>query len=174
MKIAVSSSGNNLESAVDPRFGRCAWFLFVDSDTLEFEAVSNEAAASAQGAGIMAAQTVLERKPDVVITGNMGPNAWKVLQAADLPIYGACAGKVKEAIAKLNSGDLTKLFEANVPEKAGRRAADGADTTIPRAFTVPLGGQDRGMGLGSGPGRGHRAGGQGVSRGGRGFGRGGR
>lgn len=170
MKIAVSASGNNLESAVDPRFGRCAWFLFVDSETLEFEAVSNEAAASAQGAGIMAAQTVLERKPDAVITGNMGPNAWKVLQAADMPVYGAYIGQVKDAIAKLSAGALTLLFEATVPEKAGMQASAGAGTTGPTAFTVPLGGQGRGMGLGRGRGRG--AGGQGGGRGGRGFGRG--
>jgi len=76
MKICVSASTNSLEAPVDPRFGRCPYFMIVDSETLQFEAVPNMASGAMSGAGIQAAQTIASRGVKVLITGNVGPNAF--------------------------------------------------------------------------------------------------
>ena len=82
MKICVTAQGGTLDSAVDPRFGRCRYFIFVDTGDLEFEAVGNPNLESTGGAGIQSAQLAVSRKAEAVITGNIGPNAFQVLQAA--------------------------------------------------------------------------------------------
>ena len=82
MKIAVSSSGNNLESKIDPRFGRCAYFVIVETENMDFEVFDNESIALGGGAGIQAAQFVASKGAKVILTGNVGPNAVKTLSAA--------------------------------------------------------------------------------------------
>jgi predicted Fe-Mo cluster-binding NifX family protein len=82
MKICISSAGNDLNAKVDPRFGRCQNFLFVDIDTLEAEAVQNLAASSGGGAGTKAAQLVADKRVEAVLTGNVGPNAYTAIEAA--------------------------------------------------------------------------------------------
>ena len=89
MKIAVSSTGNTLESQLDLRFGRAASFIFVDTETMDFDAMDNSGAAAAGGAGISAAQLVADKNVGAVITGNVGPNAMNVLKAANIEIYRA-------------------------------------------------------------------------------------
>jgi predicted Fe-Mo cluster-binding NifX family protein len=71
MKLAVSSAGTTLESNVDPRFGRCPYFIYVDSDTLQFEAVENPGATAGGGAGIATAQAVAAEGAGVVIDGQL-------------------------------------------------------------------------------------------------------
>ena len=100
MKIAVTSKSNNLESKVDPRFGRCSYFLIVDTDTMSFEYLSNESAMASGGAGIQAAQTVAKAGAEVVVTGNMGPNAFQTLSAAGIRVFTGANGTVKEAVEK--------------------------------------------------------------------------
>ena len=83
MKICVSSTANNLDAQLDPRFGRCPYLLIVDTETMQFEAIPNLAAGTSGGAGIQAAQTIANKGAKVVITGNVGPNAFKALSAAE-------------------------------------------------------------------------------------------
>ncbi len=81
MKVAVSASGADLEAAVDPRFGRCPYYVVVDTDTMEFEVIENSATGQASGAGIAAAQLVSQTGAQAVISGSIGPNAYQALSA---------------------------------------------------------------------------------------------
>jgi predicted Fe-Mo cluster-binding NifX family protein len=115
MKIAVSAKGDGLSSEVDPRFGRAAYFIIYDTENKSFEAVSNEDnVAAAQGAGIQAAQSVVSRQVDWVISGNMGPNAFSALKAAGVKIASRTEGTVEEAIRLAEKGELQEIAGANV------------------------------------------------------------
>ncbi len=107
MRIGVSAVAASLDAQVDPRFGRCQHFVIVDSDTMTFEAVPNAAAQAAGGAGIHAAQTLVRRKVDVVLTGRIGPNAFHALSAADVTIVPGAAGTVQEAVEAYVTGKLS-------------------------------------------------------------------
>ncbi|MDD3626294.1 MAG: NifB/NifX family molybdenum-iron cluster-binding protein [bacterium] len=116
MKIAVSSTGNDLESAVDPRFGRCGKFIIIDKDSGNFEVVENPNATAGGGAGIQTAQLVADKGVEVVLTGNVGPNAFRTLEAAGIKIFTGIEGTVKSAIEKYNSGALN---DTKNPTKQG-------------------------------------------------------
>ena len=107
MKIAVSAIGNTLDAQVDPRFGRCSYFIIADSGTMNFEAVPNMAAGAMGGAGIQAAQTMASKGVKVLITGNVGPNAFQTLSAAGIEVVVGAFGTVREAIDKYNRGELS-------------------------------------------------------------------
>ncbi|MGW8186461.1 MAG: NifB/NifX family molybdenum-iron cluster-binding protein [Desulfobacterales bacterium] len=115
MKIAVSSTGKDLEATLDVRFGRAAYFMIVDPDTLAFDAVENRQNLDlAQGAGIQAAKTVLQHKVDALITGNCGPKAFKVLEAAGIKVYVGVAGCVRDIVDQFKRGNLSQSSEPNV------------------------------------------------------------
>jgi predicted Fe-Mo cluster-binding NifX family protein len=115
MRIAVTSEGETLESQVDPRFGRASVFLVVDTENMAFEAVKNNQNLNlAQGAGIQAAQNVIQHKPDVVLTGNCGPKAFKVLQAGGVDVVVGVQGTVLEAVKAFIEGKYEATKEANV------------------------------------------------------------
>jgi predicted Fe-Mo cluster-binding NifX family protein len=97
MKICITSTGNDLSSKIDPRFGRCHNFLFVDINTLETEAVQNPAATAGGGAGTKAAQLVADKSVEAVLTGNVGPNAYTALEAAGIKIYAGVHGICQDA-----------------------------------------------------------------------------
>ena len=98
-KIAVSSQGRSLESQVDPRFGRAAYFLVVDSDTNEFVVLDNTQARNmAQSAGIQAAELVARSGAKTIVTGMIGPKAWQALEAAGLEIVQEASGTVDDAV----------------------------------------------------------------------------
>ena len=108
MKIAISSSGKELKSNVDKVFGRCAYFIFAeikDKKIVSVEAVENINAQKTGGAGISAAQTVADKKVNVLITGNVGPRALDVLKQFGIEIYNG-SGKVKEVLEKFMDGKL--------------------------------------------------------------------
>ncbi len=109
MKIAISATGNTLESGLDQRFGRAASFIIVETDTMEYEALDNAAAVSAGGAGISAAQSVVDKGAAAVITGNVGPNAMNVLKAANIEIYKGSATSIKENVKLFKKGALEKI-----------------------------------------------------------------
>lgn len=106
MKVCVTASEKSLEAPLDPRFGRCRYFLIVDPETLKFEAIDNAAAGALHGAGIQAAQTVADKGVDVVITGSVGPNAYQVLSAAGITVITGVTGTVREAIERYKRGEL--------------------------------------------------------------------
>jgi len=108
MRVCVTSTGDNLDAETDPRFGRCAYFMMVDSDTMEFEAILNGSVSAAGGAGIQAAQTVASLKAEAVITGNVGPNAFSALSAAGVRMFTGASGTVKDAMEAFNAGSLNE------------------------------------------------------------------
>jgi predicted Fe-Mo cluster-binding NifX family protein len=115
MKIAISSSGKTLDSAVDPRFGRAEYFIIVDSETMDFEVVENSQNLNLpQGAGIQAGKTIADNNVAALITGHCGPKAFKVLQSAGIKIMTGASGKVADAIAQFKSGELEAAGEADV------------------------------------------------------------
>ena len=106
MKIAVSAGGPDLTSSTSPRFGRCECYVLVDTETMAAEALPNSASAAAHGAGVGAAQFVMNQGAHAVITGNVGPNAFHVLNSANVPVYVCDGGTVAEAIAAFKTGAL--------------------------------------------------------------------
>ncbi|MDD5557427.1 MAG: NifB/NifX family molybdenum-iron cluster-binding protein [bacterium] len=119
MKIVVTAQGQDLDAMVDPRFGRCQYFLFIDTDSLSCEAQANPGREAGGGAGIQAAQSVVDRGVEAVVTGFMGPNASRVLQASGVKVYGNAAGTVRGALEKLREGKLTLLSGPSVREHFG-------------------------------------------------------
>jgi predicted Fe-Mo cluster-binding NifX family protein len=108
MKICVSATSDNLDAQLDPRFGRCLYLILVDSETMQFEAIPNMAVGSTGGAGIQAAQTIANKGVKVVITGNVGPNAFGALSAAGIEILTATSGTIREIVEKFKKGELHK------------------------------------------------------------------
>ena len=106
MIICVSAAAASLDAEVDPRFGRCAYFVLVDSETMRFETLPNVDAGAMHGAGVQAAQTVANKGVGVVITGNVGPNAFQVLSAAGIKIITGANGTVRQVIEKHKGGKL--------------------------------------------------------------------
>ena len=86
MKIAVSASGRDLNAQIDPRFGRCAYFIIVETDDMSFEVFDNASIALGGGAGIQSAQFVASKGAKTIITGNVGPNAVRTLTAAGIEV----------------------------------------------------------------------------------------
>ena len=119
MKIAITSRGTTLDDQVDPRFGRCAHFVIVETDDMSCEAVANSNAAAGGGAGIQSAQLVADREVKVVLTGNCGPNAFRTLEAAGIEVVTGADGTVREAVERYQAGQLTPTGEANVGSHAG-------------------------------------------------------
>ncbi|MBW1676420.1 MAG: NifB/NifX family molybdenum-iron cluster-binding protein [Deltaproteobacteria bacterium] len=114
MKIAVTSAGNELISDVDPRFGRAKYFIIVDPKTLEYDVVENKQNLNLpQGAGIQAAKTVVDQKADVLISGNCGPNALEVLNAAGIKVVTGTNRRVIDAIIRYKSGQLQTMAAPN-------------------------------------------------------------
>jgi len=115
MKVAITSQGMDMNSAVDPRFGRAKYFIVVDTETGEFSARDNSQNLNAlQGAGIQAGRNVIELGVEAVITGNVGPKAFATLQAGNVKIYIGASGTVADAVEKFKAGELECVSKANV------------------------------------------------------------
>ncbi|MFO7733998.1 MAG: NifB/NifX family molybdenum-iron cluster-binding protein [Candidatus Aminicenantes bacterium] len=99
--IAVTAKGKDLDAEVDPRFGRAAYFVFVNLETGDFESFTNPFAGAAHGAGIQAAQFVAEKRPAALLTGQVGPNAAQVLEAAGVRVIAANGCSIREAVAEM-------------------------------------------------------------------------
>jgi len=111
MKIAISSMGRDLDAQIEPRFGRCAYFVIVDTDDMSFEAFDNENIALGGGAGIQAAQFVASKGANVVITGNCGPNAVRTLSAAGVQVITGQKGTIRETVDNYKEGNLSQSLE---------------------------------------------------------------
>ena len=120
MKICITSTGKDLDAQIDPRFGRCSYFLFINPEDMDVEAVSNESALATGGAGIQAAQRVAQQKVKCVITGNIGPNAFQTLKAAYIEVITGISGRAKDAVDQYKAGNLKKTESATVDSHFGR------------------------------------------------------
>ncbi len=115
MKVVVSSIGGSLDSQVDPRFGRAAMFVLVDTETGETKSIDNSGAASAaQGAGIQAAETVSRLGAECLLTGHCGPKAFRTLTAAGIKVYTGASGTIADAIEGFKAGTLHLSEEPDV------------------------------------------------------------
>ncbi|HUV77864.1 MAG TPA: NifB/NifX family molybdenum-iron cluster-binding protein [Desulfobacterales bacterium] len=151
MKIGVTSTGPTLDDMVAARFGRCPYFLIIDPDTMEFEALPNPNISLGGGAGIQSAQLMADRDVAAVLTGNCGPNAIKTFGAAGIKVISGVSGPVRQAVQQYISGSPVQTSAPNVDNSSGM-----------------------GIGRGMGGGRGIGGGGRGMGGGGRGMGGGGR
>lgn len=119
MKIGITSTGENLDANIDQRFGRCKYFIIVDTDSMKFEALSNENVMAFGGAGVQAAQTIANKGIEAIITGNVGPNAFQTLSAAGIRIYTGASGTVREVIEKYKKGEFKETENPNVGSHSG-------------------------------------------------------
>jgi predicted Fe-Mo cluster-binding NifX family protein len=140
MKVAVSSSGRDLNAQLDPRFGRCSYFLIIDTQDMSFEVFENENTDLGGGAGIQSAQFVASKGAKALITGNCGPNAMQILSAAGVQVYVGQSGIIKDIVESYKNAELTPTAEANTSLHAGMGGM----------------GMGRGRGMGQGGGMGGR------------------
>jgi len=174
MKIAVTATGPTLSDHVEARFGRCAYFLVMDPDSMEFEAIENPNIALGGGAGIQSAQLMADKGVQTVLTGNCGPNAYQVFGAAGIQVIVGVSGVVRDVVEQFKAGAFTSAAGPNVPGHFGTGAgAPGSNTGIGMGGGGMGGGMGRGMGGGGGRGMGRGMGGGGGRGMGRGMGGGG-
>jgi predicted Fe-Mo cluster-binding NifX family protein len=107
MKICITSTGPGLDAEMDPRFGRCQYFIFADPQSLELEVIENPNSETSGGAGIQSAQLVANRGVEAVITGQVGPNAYSTLQAGKVRILTGVTGIVRDLLDKYKKGDFS-------------------------------------------------------------------
>jgi predicted Fe-Mo cluster-binding NifX family protein len=126
MKITLSSTGQDMKAGLDRRFGRCAYFVAYDTATKEARAVRNPAGESGGGAGVKAAQIVIDTGADVVITGNVGPNALDVLLRGGVRCFTAVGSvTLEDAVADYEAGKLNEIKSATVGPHTGMGGGGG-------------------------------------------------
>lgn len=121
MKIVFSCIGKEMSDVLDPRFGRCGFFVFYDEETGEVAFVENKGQYAGGGAGIAAAQQVIDKSADVVITGNMGPNAFDLIKNSGIKVYQGIHGTCSENLSHYKKGELNELKEAGPPHRGKGR-----------------------------------------------------
>lgn len=119
MRIAVTSNGADLSAPASPVFGRCPMLAFVDTETMAFEARENPALEAPGGAGIRAAEYIAEQGAEALVTGNVGPNAFQVLEAAGIPVYLHQGGSVRQVVEAFIDGKLERAGAATAAEHGG-------------------------------------------------------
>jgi len=119
VNICITSDGDNLDANVDPRFGRCLYFLIVNIDTMDFEALKNPNINTMGGAGIQSGQLVTEKKVKAVLTGNVGPNAFQTLNASGIDVLTGVSGKIKDVIERYKKGEFKSTQGPSVNSKFG-------------------------------------------------------
>jgi predicted Fe-Mo cluster-binding NifX family protein len=170
MKICITAGASGLDAPMDPRFGRCPFFVVVDLDSMSENSIPNSDVMASSGAGIQAAQEIAKQGVSALITGNIGPNAMQTLSAAKIEVYQHQGiGSVRDVVEKYQQGELMKISSASVPGHVGmgqgpmgkgRGRGSGGGRG---AGAGSSGGQGTGSGSGVGGGRG-----QGAGRGGQG------
>lgn len=119
MKIAITSSGNKNTSSLNPRFGRCEFFIIIDTDTKEWQAFENPAVGAHGGSGAQAAQFVANQGIKAIISGRYGPNAYTALEAAGLQAFVSTQKTVDVALDKFLAGELEQVTAATGPQMHG-------------------------------------------------------
>ena len=161
MKVAVSAAGKNLESIIDERFGRCRYFIILETDDMRYEVIENSNADLSTSAGIQSASLVASKGVEAVITGNCGPKAMQVFAATTIKVIIGQHGMVKDVVEKFKRGQLTPSTRGNVPGVSGVAQTESTPGVGQPGMNV---GGGRGMGGGGGRGMG---GGGGRGMGGR-------
>jgi len=128
-KIVVTANGTDLDGPTSPVFGRCPVYVLVDPETMHVEAMENPEMNSLRGAGFQVPEFIVERGAQAVVTGNVGPNAFRVLQACGVPVYLFEGGTVREAIEAYKAGRLQPIKKANVPTHSGRVRVEYRDNS---------------------------------------------
>ena len=121
MKIAISASGKKLEDQLDPRFGRCKFFLIIDSDDMSVEVIDNTSNALGKGAGVQSAQLIISGGAKAVITGNCGPKAMQLFSVAGVQVYAGQSGTIKDIVVSYKNGSMTPTTKATMPAHARMR-----------------------------------------------------
>jgi len=117
MKIAISTTGNNLDAEVELRFGRASSFLLFDTETKEFLILDNSVQVNAmQGAGIKTAQNIVTAGAEALISGHCGPKAMQVLNAKKVAVYVTGKNIISTVISQLQAGLLEQI---TTPDVAG-------------------------------------------------------
>jgi predicted Fe-Mo cluster-binding NifX family protein len=119
MKICITASGKGLDSEVDPRFGRCSYFVIYDPDTGYVESIPNAGAAASGGAGIKAAETIANAGVNVLLTGNVGPNAFSIFSEVGIKVHVGVKGTVREAVRQYEVGELEPISSPNSVPHSG-------------------------------------------------------
>jgi predicted Fe-Mo cluster-binding NifX family protein len=125
MKVIVTATKDTLDGPVDPRFGRCQYFITVDTDKLEYTVMENSQKNAMGGAGVQAAQTVANAQVDAVITGSVGPNAFQTLNVAGVKIFTRANGTVKDAVEAFKNGLLQETEMSTVDSHHGMNRGRG-------------------------------------------------
>ena len=120
MKIIITANSDKIDQPFNPRFGRAEYFILIDSETREAQTFANPAADAGGGAGPQAVQFVASHKPDVVISGRFGPNAFSALKAAGIQAYVASDGTVGDVLQQYLDGHLEQVGDATGPELHSR------------------------------------------------------
>ena len=109
MKIAISSTGKNMENLLDMRFGRCEYFQIHDTESKEVKILENKGQNASGGAGIVASNQLVDEKIDVIITGNFGPNAFEIIEKAGVKAYKCESISITSVIEKYNKGEIEQI-----------------------------------------------------------------
>lgn len=122
IKLAATCMGDNLDSQIDSRFGRGQYFLIVDPETMQFEAVQNPNIQAGSGAGIATAQMIAQKGVDTVLTGNVGPNAYQTLSSAGIKVVTGASGTIRQVIEQYKNGQFQTTQGPRVGAHFGMRA----------------------------------------------------
>lgn len=125
MRICVTASGEGLDSEIDPRFGRCSYFVIYDSETKSVESISNISIAASGGAGIKAAEAVTNAEVNVLLTGSVGPNAFSIFTEVGIDVQVGAKGTVREAIGQYEKGELEPIRSPNSAPHSGMKKGRG-------------------------------------------------
>jgi predicted Fe-Mo cluster-binding NifX family protein len=161
MKIAISAAGKNLESTIDERFGRCRYFIILETDDMRYEVIENTNADLSTSAGIQSASLVASKGVEAVITGNCGPKAMQVFAATTIKVITGQHGIIKDVVEKFKKGALNPSTRGNVPGVSGIAQTESTPDVGKPGINVSGGrgmggGGGRGMGGGGGRGMGGR------------------
>ena len=149
MKVCVTAAASGIDAPMDPRFGRCPFFVVVDLDSMSEISIPNANVNAASGAGIQAAQEVAKQGVSALITGNIGPNAMQTLSAAKIDVYQHQGGiAVRAALEAFQRGELSKIEAPSVPGHSGAGQGRGPGQGMGRT----KGGRGQGQGQGAGRG----------------------
>jgi predicted Fe-Mo cluster-binding NifX family protein len=121
MNICITSQGDTLDQPIDPRFGRAKFFIIYDDQTGRYEALENPHIGGVGGVGVQVGQMMDEKRVEIIITGNIGPNAFKTIRASNITVYTGADGSVNEVLDRYKTGELTPRYNPTVKKDAGKR-----------------------------------------------------